>query len=232
MPYLSIAKNINKLLGGGINRRLLTLVYGEGGSGKTRFCLHACNQAVGNGTTRDLSRHACNQATKEGRLPREKTTHINQATGKACFIDTEGISGELLSLCNPEKIIVYKPKSFEEQHICVESAVKGKYEIIVLDSLTNHYRQILSDSNYQTLNYKIMEQLELLAQYSRLNDCPVLVTTQMSGDRALGGELLDRIPVWILLEKGKTRRLVAERCPLGKEGEAGFRITGSGIDGL
>lgn len=225
MPYLSIAKNINKLLGGGINRRLLTLVYGEGGSGKTRFCLHACNQAMGKGLPgiRSLTRHACNQATK-------KTTHINQAKGKACFIDTEGISGELLSLCNPEKIIVYKPKSFEEQFQAVESAVKGKYEIIVLDSLTNHYRQILSDYNYYELNNRIAEQLELLAQYSRLNDCPVLVTTQMSGDRALGGELLDRMPVWIRLEKGKIRRLVAERCPLGKGGEAGFRITGSGIE--
>lgn len=210
MPYLSIAKNINKLLGGGINRRLLTLVYGEGGSGKTRFCLHACNQATGKNV---LTRHAC-----------------NQAKGKACFIDTEGISGELLSLCNPEKIIVYKPKSFEEQFQAVESAVKGKYEIIVLDSLTNHYRQILSDYNYYELNNRIAEQLELLAQYSRLNDCPVLVTTQMSGDRALGGELLDRMPVWIRLEKGKIRRLVAERCPLGKGGEAGFRITGSGIE--
>ncbi len=196
MPYLHIAKNINKLLGGGINRRLLTLVYGEGGAGKTRFCLHACNKT----------------------------------NGKACYIDTEGISGELLSLCNPERMVVYKTKSFEAQHTAVESAVKARYNIIVLDSLTNHYRSILSDSNYQTLNFKIMEQLDLLAQYSRLNDCPVLVTTQMTGDRALGGELLDRIPVWIRLDKGNIRKLTVEKCPLGRFGETGFRITGSGIE--
>jgi len=237
VPYLSITKNINKLLGGGINKRLLTLVYGEGGSGKTHFCLHACNQA-----TEELARHACNKATEEmgqsynqasaAEPVQGKKDKCNQTSRKACVIDTEGISGELLALCNPERTMVYKTKTFEEQQQAVETAVTEKYSIIVLDSLTNHYRRILSDSNHFQLNDMIAEQLDLLAQYSRLNDCPVLVTTQMTGDRALGGELLDRIPVWIRLEKANPRRLVVERCPLGKEGKLNFRMSSSGIEEL
>ena len=45
MEYITISKTINKSLGGGFPKRQLSLLYGPPASGKSLFCLAACNSS-------------------------------------------------------------------------------------------------------------------------------------------------------------------------------------------
>lgn len=145
---------------------------------------------------------------------------------KACFIDTEGLKTSMLK----NKIAIYQPKDFVEQEQAVDRACKGRYKLITLDSLTKYYREMVNSYNYKALNNSLLSQIEILSSYAREKDAFVIITTQMSGDRALGGKLLDRIPVRIRLEKREiARTFKLEKTAFNKLGECGFSINEKGI---
>ncbi|MBS3064482.1 MAG: DNA repair and recombination protein RadB [DPANN group archaeon] len=159
--------DLNTWLNGGYEKDIITMIAGPPGSGKTNFSILAsCSQSKNN--------------------------------KKVIFIDTEGgfsvdrvkqIVGE-----NHEKILenifLLKPTNFEEQKKCFEKLLiavkKEQIGLIVIDGMAMLYRLELGDaihskddSNIREINREIAMQMRVLAEISRKQEIPILITNQV-----------------------------------------------------
>ena len=159
--------DLNAWLNGGYEKDIITMIAGPPGSGKTNFSILAsCSQSKNN--------------------------------KKVIFIDTEGgfsvdrvkqIVGE-----NHEKILenifLLKPTNFEEQKKCFEKLLiavkKEQIGLIVVDGMAMLYRLELGDaihskddSNIREINREIATQMRVLAEISRKQEIPILITNQV-----------------------------------------------------
>lgn len=153
----------------------ITTIYGPPAIGKSTICFEYANSCVNNGK-------------------------------KVIYIDTEGgFSAERLKQINPNidlnQIIVFSPKSFEDQHKTVlqlNKEIKNSKNIglVIVDSLVMLYRLKLG-GNPQKINSELGEQLRLLTEISRTFHIPILVTNQMYRDfdtkekKMVGGNVID-----------------------------------------
>jgi len=157
--------DLNKWLFGGYEKDVLTMLVGPPGSGKTNFVILA----------------ACSQAKKGN---------------KVLFMDTEGgfsvdrvrqIAGE-----NYEEVLknifLLEPTSFEEQKkdfsLLLNQIKKEHVGLIVVDSMTSLYRLELGEIRkdevrIKDLNWKVAEQMRILAEISRKQKIPVILTNQV-----------------------------------------------------
>jgi len=211
---------LDDLLGGGVEEGCITLLHGEAGSGKTNFCLQLARNAV-------------------------------RAGKKVIYIDTEGVSMDRLAqICGEDFEIVAKnilfsePYDFEEQEELIEKAVKiaeskADVGLIVIDSITMHYRLTMRDETRRDERYSLTRQIAKLLRVSRRREIPVVVTSQVYTDfdtgkfLPLGGHMLSHNAKAIIrFEKaGPSRRLaVLEKHRHREEGSrAAFRITQDGL---
>src|SRR5207249_4907215 len=150
---------------------------GEAGSGKTNFCLQLARNVV-------------------------------RAGHKVIYIDTEGVSlDRLQQICGDDFDVVAKnilfsePYSFEEQEKRIEEAVKladgnPNVGLIVIDSITMHYRLTMRDETRRDERYGLTRQIAKLLRASRVRGIPVVVTSQVYTDietgayMPLGGHML------------------------------------------
>ena len=212
---------LDDLLSGGVEDGCITLLHGEAGSGKTNFCLQLARNVV-----------------RSGR--------------KVIFIDTEGVSPERLrQICGDDFDVVAKnilfsePYSFEEQEKLIEKAVKmteGNPEVglIVIDSITMHYRLTMRDETRREERYGLTRQIARLLRVSRQRNIPVVVTSQVYTDidtgryMPLGGHMLSHNAKTIVrFERTgiSTRTAVLEKHRHEEEGSrATFRITAHGLE--
>ncbi len=147
------------------------------------------------------------------------------AKGKKVFyIDTEGsFSPERIKQLESESVLqnifVIKASSFDEQCKAVESLLmlKDMIGLVIVDSLSMHYRQELQDKNADA-NTKLSKQLSILSELTR-NNIPVLITSQVystmdNGVNPVGGNM---VKSWskclIKLELGRKRILTLEKHP-------------------
>jgi len=206
---------------GGVEAGSITLLHGEAGSGKTNFCLQLARNVV-------------------------------RAGRKVIFIDTEGVSLERLrQICGDDFDVVAKnilfsePYSFEEQEKLIEKAVKmteGNPEVglIVIDSITMHYRLTMRDETRREERYGLTRQIARLLRVSRQRNIPVVVTSQVYTDidtgryMPLGGHMLSHNAKTIVrFERTgiSTRTAVLEKHRHEEEGgRATFRITAHGLE--
>ncbi len=169
--------DLNVWLQGGYDTDVITTFYGGPGSGKTNFCLIA----------------AVSQAKKGN---------------KVIFIDTEGgfSSERVKQLIDSKKvngnghekkelsfeqvlanILVLKPTNFKEQQQAFDQLlkyVKEQVSLIIVDGMTMLYRLDFAEarkdiSELQQVNSLLTKQMRLLAEISRKNNIPVLVTNQV-----------------------------------------------------
>jgi len=113
MNYLKInCKPLDDLLGGGIDSKTITEIYGEPGSGKTNFCLQASRECAVNGKivayifSDGLSLERLNQLCKG-------------ENSKKIF----------------SKILFFKPTTLKQQEEMIKTAIKIKnLGLIVLDT--------------------------------------------------------------------------------------------------
>lgn len=214
-------RSLDELLGGGIEDGCITLLHGEAGSGKTNLCLQLARNVV-------------------------------RAGHKVIFIDTEGVSMERLrQICGEDfdlvakNILFSEPYSFEEQESLIEKAVKiaesnTDVGLIVIDSITMHYRLTMRDETRRDERYSLTRQIARLLKVSRTRGIPVVVTSQVYTDidtgrfMPLGGHMLSHNAKTIIrLEKlGPSQRAaVLEKHRNKEEGtRAVFRITGRGLE--
>ena len=212
---------LDDLLGGGVEEGCITLLHGEAGSGKTNFCLQLARNVV-----------------RSGR--------------KVIYIDTEGVSLERLrQICGDDfdmvakNILFSEPYNFEEQEKLIDKAVKlaeGKPEVglIVIDSITMHYRLTMRDETRRDERYGLTRQIAKLLRISRQRGIPVVVTSQVYTDldtgayMPLGGHMLNHNAKTIVrLERAGTsmRTAILDKHRHREEGaRAAFRITANGLE--
>ncbi len=212
---------LDDLLGGGVEEGCITLLHGEAGSGKTNFCLQLARNVV-------------------------------RAGHKVIYIDTEGVSlDRLQQICGDDFDVVAKnilfsePYSFEEQEKLIEKAVKlaeGNPEVglIVIDSITMHYRLTMRDETRRDERYGLTRQIAKLLRASRVRGIPVVVTSQVYTDidtgmyMPLGGHMLSHNAKTIVrLERtGVSTRaaVLVKHRHLEEAARAAFRITAHGLE--
>jgi DNA repair protein RadB len=211
---------LDDLLGGGVEEGCITLLHGEAGSAKTNFCLLLARNVV-------------------------------RAGKKVIYIDTEGVSMERLrQICGDDfdlvarNILFSEPYSFEEQENLIDKAAKlaennPEVGIIIIDSITMHYRLTMRDETRRDERYSLTRQIAKLLRVSRTRGIPVVVTSQVYTDidtgafLPLGGHMLSHNAKTIVrFEKaGPSKRVaVLEKHRHREEGSrASFRITQEGF---
>jgi DNA repair protein RadB len=141
MKHLSIkCKPLDDLLGGGIESKSITEIYGEAGSGKTNFCL---------------------QASRECALSEKKTAYIDSEG-----VSLERLN-QICTGYDRKKIftniLFFNPSALKQQEEMIKNVLKLKdLELIVLDTYNLFYRLSLEDdekSAIRSLNRQITDLL-------------------------------------------------------------------------
>ena len=154
---------IDELLGGGIECGTITLLYGEGGSGKTNWCLQA---------TREVAKKAL------------KVIYIDTegvSLERLCQLSGEQYK-DIVS-----NILFFEPNTLEEQKDAVEKSqriIEGETPVglLVLDSATIYYRVLFGTDAEDAGRTSLINQMTRLLVLARKKELPVLITTQVYTD--------------------------------------------------
>jgi len=154
---------IDGLLGGGVENGTITLLYGEGGSGKTNFCLQAACQ---------VARTGC------------KVIYID--TEGVSLERLEQMSGKDFASV-VQNILFFEPHSLDEQKDAVEKSQRilegeAKVGLLVLDSATIYYRILFGTESEDAGRTSLVTQMTRLLVLARKRQLPVLITTQVYTD--------------------------------------------------
>jgi DNA repair protein RadB len=224
-PLTTGCDAFDAVLGGGIERGVVTQLYGPPASGKTNVALTTAAEVAAQGEsvlyldTEDLSVERFRDiAAARSDEPVEEIT---------------------------ERLIVSEALSFDEQEEAVRDATEfaEQVSLIVLDSATGFYRleRTAESGNGETLR-KVARQITHLLSLAKKHDIAVLVTNQVFTDpdadrtRPLGGHTLEHwtgVVVRLDRFRGGNRRATVEKHRSQPAGEkARFRITDAGIEGV
>jgi DNA repair protein RadB len=214
--------SIDRLLGGGLETDSVTELYGEGGSGKTLFCL-------------EVAYHVA----RDGRW-------VLYVDTEGVSVDRlHQIAGDALDRIL-KRFLLSTPKNLEEESRAVAMACtlarEGKRPVglIVVDSATLYYRLSLSGADEDDARQALsLELAELVATALRAH-VPVLITNQVWRNlregtlEPLGGSFVNHVAKTILRFDrlpGPRRKVVLVKHRSLPEGSAEFRITGTGLEG-
>jgi DNA repair protein RadB len=208
-------KPLDDLLGGGIEEKTITEIFGEAGTGKTNICLQAARECVNNGKK-------VAYIDSEG-VSLERLKQICDG------YDEEKILGNIL---------IFSPTSQENQEKMVYNAIKVKdVSLIIIDTLNLFYRLNL-DEDKEACMRSFTRQVGMLQKAAREKNLFVIATEQVYTDK--NGEIKPftnrdvehLVKTIIKLEKidiGKREAtLIKHRSqPEGKK--ARFQITQTGL---
>lgn len=214
--------SVDRLLGGGLESDSVTEIYGEGGSGKTLFCLEVAVRVA-----------------REGRW-------VFYIDTEGVSVDRlRAIAGSDLERLL-KRFLLSTPKSLEQQGRAVATACtlarEGKRPVglVVLDSATFYYRLALSSSDEDTAREALSLELADLVVTALQAHVPVLLTNQVWRSlkegtlEPLGGSFLNHAAKTILRFDrlpGARRRAVLTKHRSLPEGSAEFRISATGLEG-
>ena len=206
------------LLGGGMERGSITLLYGEAGAGKSNVCLQTALNVIRKG---------------------EKVAYIDSEGLSYDRVDQMfGADGE-----HAKNLLVFHVHSFEEQSDRVDKTVnladKGVIDLVIVDSINMFYR--LNHDDMKTRN-DFIRQIEVLISAARKNDVAVLLTSQVysniatGGIEFLGGHALNHNSKTILRLDKKSNSVrtavVIKHRSLPEGRSANYKITATGIEDL
>ncbi len=215
--------SVDRLLGGGLETDAVTELYGEGGSGKTLFCLDVAAR------TARASRWVLYVDTEGVSLER-----LRAIAGP----DLDRLLGHLL---------VSAPHDLAEQGRAVATACAltrgGRRDVglVVLDSATNFYRLALSGPDEDDAREALVLQVADLVATARRRGVAVLLTNQVWRNpkdgalEPLGGSFLNHAAKTILRfdrRTGPVRRVVLVKHRARPDGTAEFRITAGGLESV
>jgi DNA repair protein RadA len=227
------SKNIDKLLGGGIETQSMTEFIGEFGAGKSQISMQLCITSQ--------------QPTEQGGLG-----------GKVLFVDTEGtFSPERIHNIATakgldankvlENIIYARCYNSDHQMLIVDKAFKIVEEegvkLVRVDSLISHFRgEYVGRESLAERQQKLNRHIHKLLRLAEVYNLAVVVTNQIQsnpqaffGDpnRPAGGNILAHASTHRLyIRKGKanTRVIRIIDSPYLPEEATRFMITGSGVE--
>jgi len=225
--------DLNKWLYGGYEKGIITMIAGSPGSGKTNFAILV----------------ACSQAKKGN---------------KVIFVDTErGFSTDRVKQIVGENyeeilknILLVEPTDFSEQKkffATLNSQLKKEQiSLIIIDGMAMLYRLELGDArasgdeNVKATNLEVARQMKLLAEISKKQDIPVIITNQVyqgfqseedwkkgleRETNIVGGDLFQYWSKCIIELKnssGRRRAILLKHRSLPRK-ELGFEIRNQGI---
>ncbi len=213
-------KRLDDCLGGGIERGIITEIYGEAGSGKTNFCLNLAirNSQFGNVLYIDT----------EG-VSGERVSQI---------------SGNSETISN---IKFFRVRSYDEQLEAVPKVINVAPALenviaLIFDTVTAHYRverdrrAELRKRYGNTLTY----QIEMLNNLAINMDIPVIMVNQVYTEKnstdvmPVGGSALSHMAkaIFMIQKVGQNRRdlVVIKHRSLPEHKKCAFIITGTGIE--
>jgi DNA repair protein RadB len=214
--------SVDRLLGGGLETDSVTEIYGEGGSGKTLFCLEVATRVARAG---DWVFYVDTEGVSVDRL--------------------RAIAGDTLERIL-KRFLLSTPKNLEEQGKAVATACalaregKRRVGLIVVDSATFYYRLSLSSSDEDTARETLVLEVADLVATGLAAHVPVILTNQVWRSvsegtlEPLGGSFLNHAAKTILRFdrlSGARRRVVLVKHRSRPEASADFRITETGLDG-
>ena len=220
-PLTTGCDALDGLLGGGIQRGVVTQLYGPPASGKTNVAVTAAAEVAAAGgrvlyvDTEDLSV--------------ERFRDVAAARTDEPIEDVVG------------RLVVTSADSFTEQGEAVQDAegFAPEVELIVLDSATGFYRLERSDEDDGETLRTVARQVTHLLSLARRYDLGVVCTNQVFTDpdsdraRPLGGHTLEHwtgVVVRLDRFRGGNRRATLEKHRSLPAGEtARFQITDDGI---
>lgn len=208
--------DFDDLLGGGLEKRTLTQIYGEPGCGKSTLCLIAT------------------VAVLEAGSP---VVYIDtEGFSVDRFRQIAGDAAESLA----DQLFLFEPATFDQQAMMIgecEAIVRSrKAGLIVLDSATALYRsEVLPPGEAQR---RLGHQLVRLLGFAKRYEIPVLVTNQVYMDidrgalKGLGGTTLEHISkVIVRIEKrdGLRRAVLEKHRSMPENISFDFEIVKEGI---
>ncbi|WP_236609687.1 DNA repair and recombination protein RadB [Archaeoglobus sulfaticallidus] len=209
---------MDRLLGGGVEKGIITQIYGPSATGKTSICLMLTY------TT----------AMNEGKVIYIDTEGLSRERVNQIFEIKEALNN----------VFLYEVMNFRQQSSAIREASKlcrsEKIDLIVVDSITALYRSELENDEKQIkIKRELTSQLTFLLGLARKYNLAVVVTNQMFTDvrsgeiKPLGGPSLDHLSKTIVgLEKVNRERIATLIKHRSKaEGErCSFIITDKGVE--
>lgn len=227
------SKQLDALIGGGVETRTITELYSRFGVGKTQLAF---------------------QLSVNVQLPKEK----GGLEGSTLYIDTEGTfrpervaqMAKAVGLDEDEaleRIFVGRAFSSDHQMLLVEKAEdliqENNIKLIVVDSLTGLFRaEYVGRGVLADRQQKLNRHMHTLRKLADLNNLAVLVTNQVMANPGLlfgdpttpiGGHIVGHASAYrIYLRKSKDDKRIARLVdsPCLPEGECVFRVTEKGIE--
>jgi len=226
------SKNLDQLLGGGVETRTVTEFFGEFGSGKTQIC---------------------HQLSVNVQLPEEQ----GGLNAKAVYIDTEGtFRWERIEQMargvglDPDQAMenIYWIRAINSHHQMAivdqlfDMIKRENIRLVVVDSVTSHFRAEFPGRENLAMRQQLLNKhLHQLSRLSEIYNVAVVITNQVMarpdvfyGDptQAVGGHVLYHAPgVRVQLKKSRGNKRIARivDAPHLPEGETVFVITEWGI---
>jgi len=229
------SKNLDKLLGGGVETQAMTEFCGEFGTGKSQISMQLCITSQ--------------QPFEQGGLG-----------GKVLFLDTEGTfsPGRINSVAlarglDPvkvlENIIYARCYNSDHQMLLVDKAFKLVEEegvrLVIVDSLISHFRgEYVGRESLAERQQKLNRHIHKLLRLAEIYNLAVVVTNQIQsnpqaffGDpnRPAGGNIVGHASthrLYIRKGKGNTRVIRVIDSPYLPEEATRFAITGAGVEDI
>lgn len=225
------SKSFDDLLGGGLETKAVTEVYGEFGTGKTQLCHTLCIMVQ--------------QYAQAGGL-----------AGKAIYIDTESTfrPERIVSIAKArgfdsqkalENVIVAKAYNSAHQELIIEEAGSiiedNNVKLVIVDSAVAHYRaEFLGRATLSDRQQRLNKFMHILVRIAEAYEVAVLVTNQIQaspdayfGDtaRPTGGNVVAHTSTYriYLKRSGKNRIARMVDSPYHAEREILFTLTERGI---
>lgn len=228
------SKELDKLLGGGIEEQTTTEIAGKNGSGKTQVCHMLAIMAQ--------------LPLSEGGLE-----------GKVAWIDTEGTfrPERILEICEARELnggklldgILYA-EAYHSAHqkILIESlseqCVEHNVKLVIVDSMMAHLRsEYIGRGMLGERQHLLGDILQRLSKIAQVHKLTVIYTNQMMDDpaalfqkaagKAVGGNIMGHAATTRMeIRKGRREQRIVglTKSPYLPEGEAVIRITEAGVE--
>lgn len=228
------SKSFDDLLGGGLETRAVTEVYGEFGTGKTQLCHTLCLMVQRPASEGGLEAKAIYIDTENTFRP-ERIVSIAEARG----FD----SGKAL-----ENVIVAKAYNSAHQELIIEEAgsviEENNARLIIVDSAVAHYRaEFIGRATLSERQQRLNRFMHILVRIAETYEVAVLVTNQIQaspdayfGDavRPVGGHVLAHTSTYriYLKRSGKNRIARMVDSPYHAEREILFTLSNGGISDI
>lgn len=207
--------SLDELLDGGLEADAITLVFGEGGSGKTNLALQCARQAVRAGK----------------RVAYVDTEGVSSVRLAQVFGDADR-----------DAVLFFTPYTIEEQERLVQNATRvPELGLVVVDSINMHYRLAIDGGEVESeASRSLYKQLHHLTGFARQEQVPVLVTGQVYGGEDTTQPFARRVmehlvKALVRFEKrpdGTRKATILKHRSIEEGRQARFRIVAGGLEAV